>query len=222
MTRTTSLLLVLVWLLPVPAFAQFDRIVSSITDVAVSVSCWNTRGTLKTSSGCIQGAKGYGIELMFRLPIETADIETAVGYSEFNGFELEGTAYELRGSVRESPSASIYMTFNDGLVEPYAGIRSGMIELRHVQMQSFQTDGTVVVFNATAQAFQLGLVGGTALRLTDWLYTFGEAAFTRRRFASVQWSPQGAPRLPADIPFEFDFSGLSYSVGFQVQMRPPA
>jgi hypothetical protein len=222
MLRITSLYLTLALLLPVPAVAQFDRIVSSITDVAVSVSCWNTRGTLKTSSGCIQGAKGYGIELMFRLPIETADIETAVGYSEFNGFELESGAYDLRGSVREAPSASIYMTFNDGFLEPYGGIRSGVIELRHVQMQSPQSDGTVVVFNATAQAFQLGLVGGTALRLTDWLHLFGETALTRRRFSSVQWSPQGAPRLPADIPFEFDFSGLSYSVGFQVQMRPPA
>jgi hypothetical protein len=90
-----------------------------------------------------------------------------------------------------------------------------------VQLHAPQGDGTVVVFNATAQTFQLGIVGGTAFRLTDWLYAFGEAALTRRRFASVQWSPQGAPRLPADIPFELDFSGLSYSVGIQVQMRPP-
>jgi hypothetical protein len=220
MTRITVPLLILALLLPAPASAQFDRIVSSITDVAVSVSCWNTRGVLETSSGCLPGAKGFGIELMFRLPIEAVDIETSLGYSEFNGFEIEGDKYDLRGGVREAPAASIYMTLYDGLIEPYAGIRSGMIELRHVQMRLEMEDGTVAVFKASAEAFQLGLAVGAAVRLTDWVYAFGETALTRRRFTSVEWSADGVSRLPSDVPFELDFSGPSYSIGIQVKIPP--
>lgn len=223
MIRSGVVTLMLTALFSSPADAQFDKILSSVTEVTISASCWNTRGALNTRKKCGKEVSGYGIELMFRLPIETAIVEVALGYSEFTGFTSTDPAIELRGAVRENPSLSVYTTFRGrSSLQPYLGVRSGFLELKHVQATlPDPADPTLQsAFHATAQMLQVGVVAGAAaqVRNVPWLFAFAEVAATRRKFGSVQWAHQSGNKIKAVLPPELDFSGLSYAAGLQLRI----
>jgi len=157
------------------------------------------------------------------IPVKKAILlELALGYSQFSGFESDDARYKLDGAVREIPSVTLYASFPDRVpvVTPYAGLRTGLIELRNVQLYNLIGSDTVAVYSATAQAFQLGLVGGGAVssRFIPRTQFTAEVAYHLRRFPGVQWAKDGA-RTPDYFPRSLDFSGFSFSLGAQISVR---
>ncbi len=258
---------------PVSAVAQFESLLTSVTDINVFTSCWSTpKGVGSPNCG---DRLGYGLEVLWELkryPLSTATqlpdsmnlvgvekryprgaggrgsaaadstlkyeripggkkakrellLELALGYSQFTGLESDDPTYELRGTVREIPSLSLYGSFT-GLpggefVVPYLGARTGLIRLQNVQIfDSVHTESTVV-YSGAAEAFQLGAAIGVGISVPGLPVTASvEASYHQRKFVSVQWTPVGN-RVPARFPREFDFSGPSLSFGLQVRVRPP-
>jgi hypothetical protein len=156
-------------------------------------------------------------------------LELGLGYGQFSGFESANPAFDVRGTVREIPSLTLYGTLNHKkflrYAQPYIGVRTGLIQLHNAQIfsqikaDSVVNPDTVAVFTGGAQAFQLGGVAGIGLELGP-AHFFVEGAYHVRRFPSIQWT-SGTNRMPADLPRSFDFTGTTISVGVQVHIRDP-
>ena len=211
-----------------PLSAQLEYLTRDVTDINVFLSCWSTPDNLDDSGSCLDERSGFGIEVLWALSSDSSEspvfLEMGLGYSQFGGFESEDAAYELRGTVRDLPAVSLYATWT-GLpgVRPYAGLRTGYITLRNVQAYDRfnPPDDTIgTVYSATADALQLGPLIGLGL---GWgrVYLTGEVAYLRRRLPSIQWAAGSNTRIPASLPRELDFSGLSFALGLQVQVRDP-
>jgi hypothetical protein len=148
-------------------------------------------------------------------------LEVGVGWGQITEFASREATHELHGSVREIPSVSLYVTKLDHRMQPYVGIRSGIIRLQNAQMVSNPATDTstfVKTYFGSAEAFQIGMVIGAAQTLAPNLHLMAEFAYHRRYFPSVTWATS-----PADLPTEFqrslDFSGQSLSIGLQVKLR---
>jgi hypothetical protein len=147
--------------------------------------------------------------------------EFALGYSQFSGFRSADPQLDLRGSVREIPAVTLYTSFHydqDAFVFPYAGVRSGLIQLRDVQaFTDPQGSDTAVAYAGEAQSFQLGAVAGVGLRYMR-ATIFGEWAWMSREFSSIRWTADKG-RVPTSLPRRLDFGGRSFSIGMQFNIR---
>jgi hypothetical protein len=261
-----SLLVLALGLVPAPARAQigFEDLLESVTDIAVSVTCWSTRSESVRRSDCPGGKNGYGIEVLWGLktvplgrqpPADTVWvpsgktvtvrqgrpdtvttlereevppaggyrvlIELGLGYSQFSGFTSTDERFELRGTIREEPSLAFYASLEGpGIfqhVNPYAGIRTGLIRLGGVQAFTPEGDSTTA-YVGTAEAFQVGGALGVSAG-TDVASLFLEAQLNLRRFTSVDWTAGAGGTIPAFLPRGLDFSGPSLSLGVQIHIR---
>ena len=144
-------------------------------------------------------------------------IELALGYSQFAGLVSDDDTYELRGTVRELPSVTVYASF-DGYVPritPYIGLRSGIIDMHNFQAVDGVQGATTTVYGASPRSFQLGALLGVALGIPA-VQPRIEAGYFFRDFPSLQWSPGSAP---SRFPREMSFSGWSFSAGLQISLR---
>ena len=151
-------------------------------------------------------------------------VELAVGWSQFSGFKSTDPSFELKGSVREVPSLSVYGSLSSddttsilNRAGPYVGIRSGLIQLQNVQLLRPISADTVQVYGGSAQTFQLGLVAGLAVEVIDSVNLFIENAWQMRKFSSVQWS-NGSNTIRPEFPTQLDFSGKTLTIGVQLTL----
>jgi hypothetical protein len=193
-----------------------------------SDSTWEVTGR---EASVRRGATDSTISLTYvpkrtqNLPPWSIAMELGLGYSQFSGFGAANPDYDLRGTIREVPSISLYGTLNHRNAEdevfplqPYVGIRTGLIQLHNVQLYAPVNADTAVVYSANGQAFQLGAMLGISWEMEP-VHLFVEGAYHLRNLPSIQWT--GSTLVPADLPRSFNFTGGSLSVGVQVHVRDP-
>ena len=152
----------------------------------------------------------------------TIDLELALGYSQFTGFSSSDPAFSILGSVREIPSLALYGTLDHGWgpihwLQPFVGLRSGIIKLHDVQLRDPVPGDSVVTYAASAETFQVGAALGLSATVARFSLIV-EGAYNLRRFPSVTWTG-GSNQIPSSFPPGFDFSGTVLSVGVQVHLR---
>ena len=155
-------------------------------------------------------------------PRPTIDLELALGYSQFTGFSSSDPAFTILGSVREIPSLALYGTLDRGRaplgwLQPFLGLRSGLIKLHDVQLRDPVTADSVATYAASGETFQVGAAVGLSASVARFS-VIGEWAYNLRRFPSVTWSGE-SKRIPRNFPSGFDFSGTTVSLGVQVHLR---
>lgn len=130
--------------------------------------------------------------------------ELGLGYGQVSGFQARAPGLDLKGSVRDLPSVSLYASY-EGL-GTYFGLRSGLMELSGLQL----IDDEGAAWKGSGKSFLAGLVAGQAWSVAD-LNFFVEASYVVRDFPSVEWS--GSP--PPETPRSMDLSGWSVGTGIQ-------
>jgi hypothetical protein len=131
--------------------------------------------------------------------------ELGLGYGQVVGFESTESDLDLRGSVRDLPSVSLYASYDP--IGVYFGLRSGFMKLQGVQV--FNADSQV--WRGRADAFLAAGLAGYAVEVIG-LNVFLEGAYSVRHFPSLEWT---GPALPANIPRELTLSGWSVTTGIQ-------
>lgn len=201
-----------------------------------SVVNWKVTGKTETlKGGKLESTFTYSPEVTFSPDDRLTMIaELGLGYGQFSGLESTDTTFELKGTVREAPALALYLSFENGPIpalevrrfsvefSPYLGIRSGLIQLQNAQLLAPDSigSGTVSVYTGAAQAFQLGGALGLAIQLGR-VNLLGEYAYNLRRLTSVQWTAPGLVKMPEEFPRELDFTGSTFSFGFQIPLRDP-
>lgn len=149
-------------------------------------------------------------------------VELGLGYSQFSGFGSSNARFDLRGTVREQPSVAFYASAEGpGLldhVNPYLGLRSGLVKLTGVQAFVPPQGDSTTAFTGTAEVFQVGLAAGVAFG-SDEASLFVEGQLNLRRFGSVDWTGGNGGTIPGFLPRSLDFTGPSVSIGAQIHVR---
>jgi len=274
MSLRAAIFLCLAVMRPGPSRAQIgvETLLSSLTDLTISASCWNTRSGFLRSRGECPLHSGWGVEAIFDLGVfpkpPTPDsvwvlekreiryeggrvdsvqvftkqpgpgngasgrgvrMELGLGYGQFTGFASSDPGFEIRGTVRETPTLTLYGTLEPGIkgIHPYVGLRTGVLQLHNVQLLQLDTvdnapgtPDTVVVYKASSDVFQLGGVIGISGQLKAIpLGAFLELGWHLRKFPSVEWSTNSSGKIVDGLPREFDFSGVTLEFGFQAHIR---
>ncbi len=146
--------------------------------------------------------------------------EVAVGFTQTGAFVSRVPENDIRVSLREAPSVSIYVNrdarppllsllpVNYGI---YFGARSGVISLNAGRAY---TDTSVTSF--TGETFQLGAVAGLVAEFGG-VNFFAEGSYMWRDFKSVEWDrTSGLGTLPRRV----DLSGASLAFGMQLRLKP--
>jgi hypothetical protein len=151
----------------------------------------------------------------------TLKIEVGLGYGQLSGFRGRGTL-DLRGSVRELPTLSLYATWQHPVLMrlyPYLGARTGLLVLQSVRAFEDSTAGFTNVYALSGSTFQLGGLGGVAFALSDraQTYFFLEAYYMNRQFSSIEWTGPGKG-IPVSAPRALNLSGAGLTLGIQVPL----
>ena len=135
--------------------------------------------------------------------------EMGLGYGQLVGFDAAAEGLELRGQVRDLPSASLYANYDP--LGFYLGLRSGFMKVQGLQL--FDEEGNP--FNGSAESFLMAVMLGQSREVLG-INVFMEGAYSVRYFPSVDWrgAVSGVP-LPVERPRELSFSGWSVGVGVQ-------
>jgi hypothetical protein len=145
----------------------------------------------------------------------------AVGYSEVRGFESILPGVDIRGSLRELPAISLYVTYlTEGRVAPYFGVRTGLAQLNNFRAYVSTDGASDQTFGAGATTFELGLALGGILDVGA-VTLFAEPSFTYRKFSSLDWSNINGNVADA-LPRSLDFSTYNILLGAQVELGIPS
>jgi hypothetical protein len=142
--------------------------------------------------------------------------EFAAGFSQTGTYVSRTSINDIRVSLREAPSVSLYANYEPGLSLPggslatYFGARSGLISL--VGGAAF-TESDNRKF--TGETFQVGPVAGLVTEFRG-INFFVEGAYMWRDFKGVGW--EGDAPLGA-LPRRIDLTGPSLAIGIQFQVR---
>jgi hypothetical protein len=131
--------------------------------------------------------------------------EIGVGYGQTTGYRTRVDGLELRGAVRDLPSASLYASYVP--TGTYLGLRSGFMRFHGLQV----IDAQGTTFTGDADSFRAGAALGQVLQLLS-LNFFAEASYSVRHFPSVRWSG-GA--LPAGVPRDISVNDWMLGAGVQ-------
>ena len=198
--------------LPVPAGAQemITRIFEKATDIApfFQVSTLTSDSNLDTRASAMLG---YGAEILFALkddPKAPFSVELALGFNYLTGFRSQNTEIDLRGSMRTIPELSVYATYQKtGLVEPYVGVHTGLLDLWHVQAY----DAESRQYKIDSESFQAGVTAGIVVH-GIWL----EGSYRFRNFPSLDYTtPEGSDVIPSSFPRSMNLSGFTIRAGYQ-------
>jgi hypothetical protein len=146
-------------------------------------------------------------------------VELALGYSQVSGFYSTNPSIDLRGSLRELPSLSLYVTVcPDNPLSPYFGLRSGLIQLHHTRLydSTAAATGPGAVYSVDAQAFQAGPVAGAALEIKS-INLFAEGSYLFRNFPSLDIKAE-SNIVPSQFPRALNFSGYYFQAGIQIEI----
>jgi hypothetical protein len=148
-------------------------------------------------------------------PERLIDFDLGIGYGQMDGLASAGP-YELRGSVRELPSISAYVTARlSDRIGIYAGVRTGVITLQDAQMYVGDGEATSL-FTLSSTSFEFGAPLGLDIPVAGDLHLTVEAEYMRRIFNSLTFDPPTG--FPPTFPRALDLSGMSWSVGVQVPL----
>lgn len=141
-----------------------------------------------------------------RQPTEQVwSLELGLGYGQMSGFRSNVPGLEMKGSVRDLPTVSLYASYVR--TGTYVGVRSGFMRLQSLQV--FDDRGNT--WSGEADSFSTGVAIGESRDVLN-LSFFGEAGYSWRPFPSIRWA--GGP-LPANIPRELSLHGWTIGVGVQ-------
>jgi hypothetical protein len=144
------------------------------------------------------------------------DFDLGIGYGQMDGLVADG-AFDLRGSVRELPSISAYVSasLNDR-IGVYGGVRTGVITLTDAQL--YVPDGTTSsVYTLSSTSFEFGAPIGVDVKLVGDLHLTGEVEYMRRIFNSLTTDPSTG--FPTAFPRTLNLSGWSWSLGLQLPLK---
>ena len=144
------------------------------------------------------------------------DFDLGIGYGQMDGLVADG-AFDLRGSVRELPSISAYVSasLNDR-IGIYGGVRTGVITLTDAQL--YVPDGTTSsVYTLSSTSFEFGAPIGVDVKLVGDLHLTAEVEYMRRIFNSLTTDPPTG--FPTAFPRTLNLSGWSWSLGLQLPLK---
>ncbi|HEX6573700.1 MAG TPA: hypothetical protein VF042_01925 [Gemmatimonadaceae bacterium] len=189
---------------------MITRIFEKATDIApfFQVSSISSDSNLDTRASAMLG---YGAEILFALKDDAKapfSVELALGFNYLSGFRSKNADIDLRGSMRTIPELSVYATYQKtGLIEPYVGVHTGLLDLWHVQ--SYDTEGRQ--YKIDSESFQAGVTSGIVIH-GIWM----EGSYRFRNFPSLDYTaPEGVDVLPAAFPRSIDLSGWTLRAGYQ-------
>lgn len=149
---------------------------------------------------------------------EGLSVELGFSASYWRGFQSSNPEIDLRGSTRNLPTVSAYVSRDLFPWSPYAGLSFGLADLWNAQ--AYDADG--FVYPLDGQTFDWGLVGGLGYSLGP-AYLISELHYKWRTFTSLDWTlpAEAGGALPAAFPRALDLSGFKMSLGLQFQFREP-
>ena len=160
---------------------------------------------------------GWGFETSFGLlHTDSVTVELALGYEQLFLHE-KLSSFELRGTLRDLPSSTIYISGTTGRLHPYLGFGTGVVSLANTTIN----DGTSR-FSISGDTFDLDFKTGLAVGLAcdgdcakhERVNLFVEGAYHARFFGGVAYG-SGAP---PDLPGSLYFGGFVVSAGAQVAL----
>lgn len=179
------------------------------------------------SSRCLLDICGAGMEALIDLHGHSGGthVELGVGASYLGGFRARNSVLDLRGALRSFPTFSAYATGPSFLgatgLRPYAGLSFGLSDLWNTQVYDSVSVGadSLREYTLKGQTFDYGASGGLYVDGGALSGLFGELAYKRRRFNSLDWTPDV---VREGWPLSLDFSGWTASVGWQFNLKEPA
>jgi hypothetical protein len=153
-------------------------------------------------------------EFKWREPVLT--FELAVGFSQTGAFVPRNPTNDIRVTVREAPSVSLYADYEPELpilgnsFTAYTGGRTGLVDL--VGGRAYR-DGDNIKLDG--ETFQIGPVLGFSTALKG-INFFVEGAYMWRQFKTLDWDTTGDL---GTLPRSLDLSGPAISIGAQFSFR---
>jgi len=162
------------------------------------------------------GELGWGFETSFdMLTSPTWDVELSVGYDQMFMRARFVNRYNLRGTIRNLPSISIYASHDNGL---YAGLGTGPVSLSNVSAFSDGHRAFAVGGDTFDLSARLGLakrLGGNEHGKDSRASLFVELAYHARFIGNVSYGTGAPDTLPASL----FFGGAVISIGAQVSLK---
>lgn len=212
---------------PTPVHAQdlgfITDFFSKARGIAIGFQMGQLNGAGLESDGICPAAPVCGAngELLIDLAEFVGDLSVEMGFAAgyWRGFRSSNPEVDLRGSVRNLPTISAYISKDIGLFSPYVGLSFGLSDLWNAQ--AYDADG--FVFQLDGQTFDWGILGALSYNIGP-AFLFSEVHYSWRRFNSLDWSlPSSADgALPPEFPRSLELSGFKLNVGLQFQFHEPA
>lgn len=187
-----------------------ESLFSEVSAFTVFYQVGGVFGSGSVGGGLLQGA---GTEVLIELgELGDATLELGLGASFLRGYESEeGSALDLRTSVRSLPSITLYGSWSLARwVDGYAGATFGLVELWNAQAY----DATGAPWDLEARTYEAGLSGGFFF---PGKALFVEAGVRQRDFASVKWTVPDGETVP-DEWRSLDLSGWYVQGGVQLRL----
>jgi hypothetical protein len=154
------------------------------------------------------------------------ELELGVGFFQTSRFVINRPAGSVTGTFREAPSVSVYATWlrHTRLAHPYAALRGGVTELVSLSL----SDASGKSFSATTpRSVEIGGVLGAYREIGNLPASFfTEVSWMYRPIAGIEWGvnkddEKNPIPAPINAPKSFDFTGWTFGVGIQIQVKDP-
>jgi hypothetical protein len=138
--------------------------------------------------------------------------EVAIGFTQAGAFVARQGEHDLRASIREIPSVSLYGNFPvKGRLGGYFGARTGWVQL--VGGRAYPTTGAPIKFDGST--FQVGGVLGAVVEIFG-LNFFGEGGYTFRNVKALEWDTETSI---GTLPRAMNLRGANVALGLQFQFK---
>ena len=187
------------------------RIVGPPAPQADSVELrWTGMEVLRDGTGAADTINTYDVvPIATVVPRETIwTFELGVGYGQLSGFESSVPGLELKGSVRDLPTVSLYASYEP--TGTYFGLRSGFMKFQGLQV----FDAAGESFQGSAEGFMAGAALGQAIEMLSF-NLFVEGGYAIRPFPSIEWS---GGTIPAGTPRDMSLHGWNVAAGIQFSL----
>jgi hypothetical protein len=174
------------------------------------VLTWTEMRVVTAADGSVDTVNTYQVRPgVVRQPTEPVwSLELGLGYGQMSGFRSGIPGLDLKGSVRDLPTVSLYASYVP--TATYFGVRSGFMKLQALQV--YDDEGRT--WAGEADSFMAGAALGQVADLLN-LSLFAEVGYAWRPFPSIRWS--GGP-LPPDMPRELSLHGWTAGLGVQFSL----
>ena len=138
--------------------------------------------------------------------------ELGVGFSQSGALVAREATTEMRASMREAPSVTLYGNFGSGPLGGYLGARTGLVSLEGGRAY-IGVDSSATEFGGST--FQIGPVAGAALSYRG-VHLFAEAAYMWRDIKSIEWADD---KNVGAAPRSANLTGAAFAVGAQFRFK---